>query len=188
MGGPGSGSYGPGRLKAKPLADDHPTLDIFELRRSGGLSPGSSINITWELRDREVFATSIHVLSEQEIVLQADAAADNPRAIHLTWTDCAFGGRRPWLVCPKCDRRVAKLYLLGGNFLCRHCHSLNYAVQREAQPEKAIRKARKILHRITGSSNLATPFEKPPGMTWARFIRAQAEIFRLTSEAVGQPV
>jgi hypothetical protein len=34
-----------------------------------------------------------------------------PQIIRLSWTPCHFGGQRPWLHCPHCQRRVARLFL-----------------------------------------------------------------------------
>ncbi len=54
--------------------------------------------------------------------------------VRVVYTTPPFGGRRWWWLCPllyqgqPCGRRVAKLYLPGGDvyFGCRHCHSLTY--------------------------------------------------------------
>ncbi len=54
--------------------------------------------------------------------------------IELVTTPCHFGGVKYWFVCPLvangryCGRRVAKLYLPGGQtyFGCRHCYNLTY--------------------------------------------------------------
>jgi hypothetical protein len=46
--------------------------------------------------------------------------------VPVTWTPCAFGGRRPWFRCEVysggryCGRRVALLHGAGGPFACRH--------------------------------------------------------------------
>lgn len=33
-----------------------------------------------------------------------------PLELNLTWSDCHFGGKRPWFVCPRCERRVGTVY------------------------------------------------------------------------------
>lgn len=58
--------------------------------------------------------------------------------VRLEYTDCNFGGSRPWFRCPTnaggCDRRVGKLYLPiytdQGRFLCRECYDLGYRSSR----------------------------------------------------------
>src|SRR6202020_686012 len=55
--------------------------------------------------------------------------------VPITWTSCAFGGRRPWFRCEAsrngryCGRRVAILYSGGGIFACRPCQRLSYECQ-----------------------------------------------------------
>lgn len=48
--------------------------------------------------------------------------------IRLTTTDCHFGGKRYWLVCPNCSRRIGILYKKPTSelLLCRKCHNLTY--------------------------------------------------------------
>ena len=43
-------------------------------------------------------------------------------------TRCNYGGERRWLLCPRCFRRVAKLYRPPDEvlFACRQCHGLTY--------------------------------------------------------------
>jgi hypothetical protein len=57
----------------------------------------------------------------------------------LTFTECRYGGQRPWFLCTAfsggqcCLRRVAVLYLDSrtNRFACRHCCGLTYASQKE---------------------------------------------------------
>ena len=47
-------------------------------------------------------------------------------------TRTAFGGLRPWLICPDCGRRCGKLYAhpLGNPIACRFCLGLDYRSHR----------------------------------------------------------
>ena len=47
----------------------------------------------------------------------------------LTTTTPRFGGLRYWFLCPRCGRRVGKLYHLE-RWACRRCHDLAYPSQR----------------------------------------------------------
>ena len=55
--------------------------------------------------------------------------------VELEWSECTYGGRRPWFLCPDCRERVALLYLGDGHFRCRHCLRLVYESQRERAGE-----------------------------------------------------
>jgi hypothetical protein len=74
--------------------------------------------------------------------------------VRLDYTECNFGGKRPWFRCPgviageECNRRVGKLYCPPGRdlFLCRHCYDLGYVSSRTSgddmkQAELRFRKA-----------------------------------------------
>lgn len=53
----------------------------------------------------------------------------HPQLIRLEWTRCNFGGRRPWFICPFCEKRVGKLYQILGGISCRKCGNLGYVSQ-----------------------------------------------------------
>jgi len=67
---------------------------------------------------------------------RADKWHDVDDPVDLVSEPGGFGGRRWWMVCPDCDRRVAALYLppTGGRFRCRTCHGLTYASTQEHDP------------------------------------------------------
>ena len=99
-----------------------------------------------------------------------------PQRVPITWTECHFGGRRPWFVCSGdgqyCGRRVAVLYGAGNYFACRHCYGLSYETQQQSARWRGFAKAQKIRMRLDGSVNLLEPFpEKPPRMHWRTYER-----------------
>jgi hypothetical protein len=101
--------------------------------------------------------------------------------VPVTWTPCAFGGRRPWFRCEAysggryCGRRVALLHSAGGPFACRHCQRLTYESQNETRALRNIRRARKIRMRLGGGFSFAEPFpEKPSRMHWRTYVRLRA--------------
>jgi hypothetical protein len=103
-------------------------------------------------------------------------------AVPLSWTPCNFGGWRPWFVCPgvvegvSCGRRVAKLYLKGRYFLCRHCHDLAYSSQQEAHRHAALRRCQRIRQKLGGSANMTKPFPgKPKGTHLKTYLRLRAK-------------
>ena len=62
-----------------------------------------------------------------EALLRADISLTE-QDIKLTTSNCYFGGKRFWLVCPGCNRRVGVLYQkpYGELLRCRKCYSLSY--------------------------------------------------------------
>ncbi|NTV27528.1 MAG: hypothetical protein HGA93_02445 [Methanothrix sp.] len=92
--------------------------------------------------------------------------------VPLPWSSCNYGGKRPWFICPgkDCGRQVAKLYLAGKYFLCRHCHDLAYSSQREGKEFRLMNRAQKICQRL-GANNCDDPLisPKPKGMHWKTY-------------------
>lgn len=198
MGGLGSGSYH--RFDSRDCVEDCLGLDVRSWRRDGWLESGTSFTTTWWRRNREESSIGVRVLG--------DAGAERARAVELSysrgpegrkedvsyavplsWTPCNFGGWRPWFVCPgvvegvSCGRRVAKLYLKGRYFLCRHCHDLTYKSRQETGRNAALHKCRRIRRRLGGSANLTEPFpEKPKGMHHETYWRLFEEYVKADEE------
>jgi hypothetical protein len=131
---------------------------------------------------------------EYASILIENAAPDEPDGVHLkysvtrratdettdiddfvdvTYTDCNFGGQRPWFRCPRCGDRVQHLYRppAGTRFHCRDCHDLGYRSSRvSGQPirEAELRYKRayeKFNGRRPSPDELAPlPPERPDGM------------------------
>lgn len=112
-------------------------IDINILNRKGALSEGKSgfVEITTSLR-----SCHFHFkVSESEITFTYEASHENEQLqryeyeVPITWTQCNYGGSRPWFCCPKCDRRCGILYIgkISLHFLCRNCQRLCYQSQLE---------------------------------------------------------
>ena len=101
----------------------------------------------------------------------------NECRVPVTYTDCNFGGSRPWFRCPAetCSRRVRKLYLppRGERFRCRHCHDLGYRSSRVSHDARktAVLRYRRAHERLDGTrpSLSASLPEKPPDMHWRTY-------------------
>lgn len=100
--------------------------------------------------------------------------------VTLSWSDCHFGGQRPWFLCPgrennPCWRRVGKLYVIGNSLLCRHCGELVYESQYHdtyGYASAKIDNARSIVRRLGGSGDLFAPFPPcPKGMHFKTYHR-----------------
>jgi len=61
-------------------------------------------------------------------------------SVFLSYTHPNFGGFRYWFNCPKCGKRVGKLYMAPGSkyFLCRQCQNLTYTSCRKSHSDDTI--------------------------------------------------
>ena len=162
---------------AKRTADGCHSLDVNRLKRKGALTPGKGSSVSWSHGDRRT--GSIMILAEERrLVLYYRSRSYGEEwqsvtePVRLCWTPCHYGGRRPWFVCPGCQRRVGKLYVPGKYFLCRHCYDLAYGSQRDGWSDRRLRKAQNIRMRLGGTANLTEPFPwKPKRMHWRTYDR-----------------
>lgn len=172
MGGYGSGfQYG-----AKRTEEDYRHIKISNLHKWGYTKQsGRCGEIEWKRRGEVI--SSVGIIADDKVIrflyLRKDAqgersAVDYP--VRLSWTECHFGSRRPWFLCPSCDRRVGTLYS-AHQFVCRHCLNLNYQSTRERDFDRAARQADKIREKLgwqPGIPNLCGT--RPKGMHHRTYI------------------
>lgn len=143
------GGLGSGRSSSSILmtVDECRAIDVNYLNREGLLAAGNWGKLQWirddnNSEDDEVVASvgiAATTLRDGQDAIRifytvTDAFTDAPRSVDyhvpLEYTECHFGGERPWFRCPGegCSERVGKLYrrLRANRFLCRHCHELVY--------------------------------------------------------------
>lgn len=167
------------------------SLDVRKLQREGSLKPGRRSRLSWT-RCGEV-AASIDLLAHEGAVTmnyQSRSALGEWESLEysvwLEWTDCNFGGRRVWFLCPAkgCGRRVAILF--GGRiYACRHCHRLAYESQQEDSGDRAMRAADNIRIRLGWGAGIANPTgERPRGMHWRTYYRLTLEYYRLATQSL----
>jgi hypothetical protein len=177
VGGVGSGSW---YRFNKNTTNECQSIDVRYLYRNGLLEPGHSFSLRWSRAGRETGSIDGVAYRDRVTLLYRhrrglDGEWENVKeTVPLTWTECNFGGERPWFICPGagCGRRVAVLYGLGRYFLCRYCYELVYQSQRDNAVYRALHRAQKIRERLGGSANMMEPFpEKPKGMHWSTYER-----------------
>ena len=107
------------------------SIDVRRWRREGRLRAGRQFSWSWTSGGET--SGTIKVRSEVDAVvlmyqarsLLAAGWKSIEQRVPITWTNCHFGGRRPWFACSVrangkyCGRRVAVLYLTGESFACR---------------------------------------------------------------------
>lgn len=163
------GGWGSGRHGWHSTTGDFLNFDIRGLSRGGWLNPGAEFTSKWLIRgevrswiqgcsdgDRITLTYRCRSKGEQEW-----ESFEYP--IFLERTRCHFGGTRPWFICPRlgCGRRVAVLYA-GRHFLCRLCHQLAYASQRESPLDRALSRAQALHFRMGGDGSVidGEPFKR----------------------------
>jgi hypothetical protein len=185
MGGSGSGRWY--RWGTKDTVEGCRSLDVRRWARDGLLQPGRWFSWQWTRDGENQASISVQALQDAvELIYtlrpgQPDAE-DIRYQVPLTWTPCHLGGRRCWFRCPGvisgvyCGRRVAKLYLGGKYFVCRHCQGLVYESQREDLKDRALRRTQAIRVRLGGHPGLQHGFPaKPKRMRWRTYERLRQE-------------
>lgn len=140
MGGFGSGRY-PGRGRSKTTVSRCRSFGVDWMNREGILDPGFRGSITWSNSDgEETSSIGVRCVSTADggdalrlhysTTPRNGDAREHDYRVPLDYTECNFGGERPWFRCPgkDCGERVGKLYSAPGSdlYLCRHCHDLGY--------------------------------------------------------------
>jgi len=174
MGGMGSGGWM--RYGSKSTVDSQHAVDIRYLKKQGSLWTGNNGSLTWSCRGEQTGAINYQV-KESGIKLTYNFRTDNigewqaiEQFVSFDYTPCNYGGKRTWLLCTGCNRRVTCIYVVGKYFLCRHCYGLNHQSQHEDYYDRQLSKAQGIRTKLGGSASLASPFpEKPKGMHWKTY-------------------
>ena len=163
------------------------SIDVRRWHREARLTAGQYFTCSWTYSGGEPTG-SINVRTQRDAVILSyqtrHCGATEWKSINqrvpITWTDCHYGGRRPWFICAgncdgqDCRRRVEVLYSAGDYFACRRCCDLTYASQQEPIRERGFLKARKILIRLGAKPDLFEGFpEKPSRMHWRTYERLQ---------------
>ncbi len=183
------------RKREKASVSDYRSLDVREIHRAGLLA-GWRGDWQWK-RGGEVVA-SIRITASHnrlQLVYQSRAAGADPvkhdYQVAIGWTPCHLGGERPWLHCPNCARRVAKLYG-GAVFICRHCMRLNYPSQQASKRDRAMDRAWTLRHKLGCD---AGPFDypaeylrRPKGMHQKTFARRIEQLSRIEAQAMADTV
>jgi hypothetical protein len=176
MGGAGSGRKSGG---GRAIADACCALDVNRLHRDGCLRPGWTGGWQWTRSGDQ--AATINLRAERDALFLLYRVRiggrdweDVAQIVLVVRAACTLGGERSYFVCPGdgreagCGRRVAKLYVSGRYFLCRHCHRLSHASQREGRLDRVLRRANKVRRRLGGDPGVASLFPPRPKGMWAR--------------------
>jgi hypothetical protein len=181
--------------RARRTCETCNSIDVRDWHRSGLLAVGRKFQWFWIGNPQH--CGSIGVRSEGHAVILTYREAGQPewkwieQYLALEWTECNFGGRRPWFRCPvdsgekRCGRRVAVLYCAGRLFACRRCYGLAYECQRQNSRGRGLSTAKKIRRRLGGGPDMLEPFpQKPKKMHWRTYERLRARADRAAFQAL----
>lgn len=172
------------RFGAKTKVEEVSSIDIRKLARDGHLIPGQRITSRWSRAGRVHTTINIDVYEEYLRFKYTRNGVPVDYTVWINYTDTNYGKRR-WFECPKCGRRVAKLFRDSGYFICRICADLNYE-STGAMGDCGVlqHKIDRIADKLKMEDNFSIP-TKPKGMHWRTFYRLRGELSRLTNRMVG---
>jgi hypothetical protein len=185
------------RQREKDSTDDYRTLNISALKRKNLLQPGASFQWEWWRRGEKVASIGIAIESRHSMRLRYQSRSRGSEStqhdypVTIAWTPCHLGGERPWLLCPCCGRRAAKLY--GGSvFACRYCMRLNYPCQQASKGDRALNQAWALRQKLDCD---AGPFDypaqyisRPKGMHRTTFAKRIEKLARIEEKAMANAV
>lgn len=118
----------------KSTCEESKRIDIKYFRKNM-LEPGRHHSFSWTSEKRGSIGNIGIDVGEEEIILiyttidpETEEKIDFKYSVELDYTPCNYGGRRIWLRCPVCYKRIALIYMdeRDGYFKCRACANLNY--------------------------------------------------------------
>jgi hypothetical protein len=136
----------------------HDCLDVRELRRKG-LFSGDWVSFRPMLR-----WPAIALVRVVRYAIVLDLRGHTlPQRIPVSWTKVHLGGERPWMHCPHCEKRVARLYKGLGGYFCRACvGNPIYASQALSAQARPHYQACKLRLRLGGEASPTEPFPERP--------------------------
>src|SRR5262245_60701259 len=129
MGGSGSGRWG----SRRPIAEGLQRFDLAEyMRDPDAVKPNASCIAN--IRNGKLSAQ-----------------------VRYTETATCFGGRRLWMLCPRCSQRCRVLFFGLGRVACRRCFRLRYHSQTMDRIRRAQHAMRKIAKQLDPEADLCLP-------------------------------
>ena len=95
---------------------------------------------------------SINTMRVARYALQLELNNCPSQQIRVSWTRCNYGGARPWIHCPHCHRRIARLFKGLSGYFCRAClGNPIYESQRRNRKARAYLRAYRLRQQLGGS-------------------------------------
>ena len=175
------GSIGSGRRyqasEVKPVIENQISINILDLKKRECLKPGTISSTNYALNGRELGWIFI---SAAKGILNLDYRVNGhiqQQTIEITDISPHYGGRRQYLLCPKCDSRRESLYYgSDGEFACRICRGLVFRSQQLNPFLRHEHRAQKFLERL-GGTDFIIDRKKPFRMWQKTFFKLRDKYF-----------
>ena len=152
------------------LVEDQCCIDVSLLYKAGKLGPGTSSVWSWSRGTGIVGAASLVVEADAiEIcgyVASGTGIEPVQELLQIARVPARFANRpcgRGWgaastfLLCPGCQSRRRKLYIVGPQCRCRDCHRLGFAVEVKGSAGRSLHKAAKARAKLGAAPGFACP-------------------------------
>jgi hypothetical protein len=142
---------------AKPITEDHRSIDIRDWARNGVLLQQGTRELCWVNDGTTVFSIRVEIQATRvetqanRVVLRYHVLGPGGQwdpideGILFARTKGGPGWERIWFLCPGCTKRVAILYLKKYYFRCRHCLGLVYQSQKISRSQRALMRSAEIV-------------------------------------------
>ena len=150
------------------------SIDVLELKRLGLLQDHRTVLQGW------IRWPKLRRIVGSRYLLELDFGNRTQQG-RVSWTWCHFGGWRPWMHCPYCEKRLAKLLGGMGGYCCRACiGNPLYASQTKSAHGRRHFQISKIRLQLDGDASPSEPFpERPRGMHRKTYERLKARALDL---------
>jgi hypothetical protein len=152
-------------------------LDVRDLRRKGILGSLDWITFRPMLGRR----TIVRMQVVRYAILLDLRGHTLPQRIRVSWEKLHFGCERPWMHCPHCEKRVARLYEGLAGYFCPACvGNPIYASQALSAQSRGHFQACKLRLRLGGIASLTAPLpERPRKMHKRTYHRLKSRLLKL---------
>jgi hypothetical protein len=159
---------------ATPTVEDHQhdCIDAAELNRRCDLLHNGTMELAAGLKWPQVERLFLDRRGIQVLL-----KSGRQQVITITWAR-NLNGYRPWLNCPECERRVARVFMDCGRYACRWCHGWVYQCQATSSKRRIKAKLDRI-HRLLGHRPWQRTIRRPEYMSRKVFRRLQRQVNHL---------
>lgn len=165
--------------------EDVAYLDADHVRRWGAFD-GYEGEVTFEGAYPPVMQVS-HDLTTDKLIANYDYFAPGgvrrtvQTQVNVRRRPCRYGGSRPFLECPTCNRTVLRMAVLSAGLRCGKCGLITWGSRRESAIQRKVRRANRIADRL-GLESMYDALTRPKYMRHARYAELACELISLRHE------